>query len=74
MTLVARSQYNNDFKLCSKDLLTSIVFVQFLVGDVFMVEELFIKKYSKICFQIQFKLHFGMEKQSNMAKGNLNFT
>ena len=51
MTLVARSQYNNDFKLCSKDLLTSIVFVQFLVGDVFMVEELFIKNTQKSVFR-----------------------
>ena len=57
-----------------KNLLTSIVFCSIsLVGDVYMVEELFYKKYSKIFFQIQFKLHFGMEKQSNMEKGNLNF-
>ena len=70
MTLVARS--HNGFKLCSKDLLTSIVFCSIsLVGDVYMVEELFIKILKNL-FQIQFKLHFGMEKQYNMEKGNLN--
>ena len=33
-----------------------------------MVEELFIKILKNL-FQIQFKLHFGMEKQYNMEKG-----
>ena len=50
MTLVARS--HNGFSYVQKDLLTSIVFCSIsLVGDVYMVEELFYKNTLNLFFR-----------------------